>query len=114
LSSSGINDVTAPYGIAAPRWVCEHAQRRTAVSEIVTDGLDQAKNVFVGFGASLIEVHEADASGRGVVQEAEAGSGSRFLQVHHACTCAWHQLCRESLLHLRDPKVAQGFDRAFG
>ena len=84
------------------------------MSEIVKVELDLAKSVFFGFGASSIEVHEADASGRVVVQEAEAGSGSRFLQVHHACTCAWHQLCRESLLHLRDPKVAQGFDRAFG
>ncbi len=36
------------------------------MSEIVTVGLDLAKNVFVASGASSIQVHGADASGRAV------------------------------------------------
>ncbi len=36
------------------------------MSEIITVGLDLAKNVFVASGASSIQVHGADASGRAV------------------------------------------------
>ena len=39
------------------------------MSEIITVGLDLAKNVFVAFGASAIQVHEADASGLGVLHK---------------------------------------------
>ena len=51
----GIDDVTAPDGISVPRWVCNDPQKRTVMSEIITVGLDLAKNVF--------QVHGADGAG---------------------------------------------------
>jgi hypothetical protein len=42
----GLNDVAAPDGINVPKWVCYDPQRRTVTSEIITVGLDLAKNVF--------------------------------------------------------------------
>lgn len=54
----GVDDVTAPDGIEVPRWVCEDPRRRTVMSEIITVGLDLAKNVF--------QAHGADASGRAI------------------------------------------------
>jgi hypothetical protein len=56
----GIDDVTAPDGINVRRWVCDDPQRRAVMSEIITVGLDLAKNVF--------QVHGADASGLGVLR----------------------------------------------
>ena len=44
-----------------PRWVCNDPQRRAVLSEIITVGLDLAKNVF--------QVHGADASGRAVLRK---------------------------------------------
>ncbi|MCU9850262.1 hypothetical protein OEZ60_19935, partial [Defluviimonas sp. WL0024] len=43
---AGCDDVTAPDGINVPRWVCNDPQRRAVMSEIITVGLDLAKNVF--------------------------------------------------------------------
>jgi hypothetical protein len=40
---------------------------RTVMSEITTVGLDLVKSVFVAFGASSIQAHGADASGRAVL-----------------------------------------------
>ncbi len=54
--------VTAPPdGIDVPRWVCNDPQRRAVMSEIITVGLDLAKNVFQG--------HGADGSGRAVLRK---------------------------------------------
>ena len=39
------------------------------MSEIITVGLNLAKNVFVAFGASSMQVHGADASGRAVLRK---------------------------------------------
>jgi transposase len=39
------------------------------MSEITTVGLDLAKNVFIAFGASSIQAHGADASGRAVLRK---------------------------------------------
>ena len=39
------------------------------MSEIVAVGLDLAKNVFVAFGASSIQVHGADATGSAVLRK---------------------------------------------
>jgi len=39
------------------------------MSEIITVGLDLAKNVFVAFGASSIQVHGADGAGRAVLRK---------------------------------------------
>ena len=39
------------------------------MSEITTVGLEPGKNVFVAFGASSIQVHGADASGRAVLRK---------------------------------------------
>lgn len=57
----GFDDVTAPDGIDVPRWVCDDPQRRTVMSEIITVGLDLAKNVF--------QVHGADGAGRAVLRK---------------------------------------------
>ena len=50
-----------PDGIDLPRLDCEDPQRRTVMSEIITVGLDLAKNVF--------QAHGADASGRAVLRK---------------------------------------------
>jgi len=52
----GHDDVTAPDGIDVPIWVKNDTQRRAVMSEIVTFGLDLAKNV--------LRVHGADGAGR--------------------------------------------------
>ena len=39
------------------------------MSEIITVGLDLAKNVFVASGASSIQVHGADGAGRAVLRK---------------------------------------------
>jgi transposase len=57
----GSDDVTAPDDIYVPRWVCEDPQRGAVMSEIITVGLDLAKNVF--------QVHGADGAGRSVLRK---------------------------------------------
>ncbi len=52
-----------------PRWVCEDPQSKTVTSEITTVGLDLAKTVFVASGASAIQVHGADGSGRAILRK---------------------------------------------
>ncbi len=44
-----------------PRWVCNDPQRGAVISEIITVGLDLAKNVF--------QVHGSDGSGRAVLRK---------------------------------------------
>ena len=61
-----------PDGINVPRWVCDDPQRKAVMSEIITVGLDPladrlAKNVFVAFGASSIQMHGVDGAGRAVL-----------------------------------------------
>lgn len=49
-----------PDGICVPRWVCNDQQMRVVMSEIITAGLDLAKNMF--------QVHRADAASRAVLR----------------------------------------------
>jgi transposase len=44
-----------------PRWVCEDPQRGAVISEIITVGLNLAKNVF--------QVHGADDAGRAALRK---------------------------------------------
>ena len=57
----GVDAVTAPHGVDAPRWVSNDSRRRAVRSEIITIGLDLAKNVF--------QAHGADGAGRAVLRK---------------------------------------------
>jgi len=50
-----------PDGICVPRWVCKDPQRGAVMSEIITVGLDLAKNVF--------QVHGANGAGQAVLRK---------------------------------------------